>query len=317
MRIILLFLLSSVAFGQLSRATGDEFTILVFHDIHYNDTAGVWQNSVNWVLGASGRGPGGVSGISYYNIKSINGVGDYTSPCTGAGSSCDTAWAGFKAIWDTLYAGYSALGITGVWTQGNHDTYNYSFGTLPAVSYGSNPSWQSTTYDISTVSKGTVHLGIVGVGVGDDLTAGQPARTFVNSAISDPRRQWMLTRHVGPAEGYGISGTLSDPRVSGSDGATDSTGLSFSAASHSFTSTDATTYSTTGVPTILITSCSSGTLTPGNYVIASVGSNVATLATSPGTNLSGCTWKENGAEWCTSCAGIDALNTLLTGFVDR
>jgi hypothetical protein len=194
-----------LAFAQLGQATGDEFTILAFHDVHYNDAAGVWQNSVNWLLGASGRGPGGVSGISYYNIKSINGVGDYDSPCTGAGSACDIAWGGFKSIWDTLYAGYSALGIKGIWTQGNHDTYGYAFGSMAGVSVGANPSWQSTTLDVSGTSQGTIRLGIVGVGVGDYMASGQPARAFVDGVIagSDAHRQWMFLRHVGPAEPYG------------------------------------------------------------------------------------------------------------------
>jgi hypothetical protein len=201
MRILAAFLFFVfVASAQLTRATGDEFTVLVFHDIHAENYPPSFTNAADWLLGAKGRGPEGVTGISYYNIKSISGVGDYTTSCTSAGASCTAAWNLFKSDWDRIHA----AGLPGIWTRGNHDTYAYSFGTLPGVVYGSDPSWQATTFDVST-PKGLLRLGLVGVSVADDLSAGQAARRFVDEIIagSQAQRQWMFLRHVGPAEAYG------------------------------------------------------------------------------------------------------------------
>jgi hypothetical protein len=201
MRILAPFLfLVLAAPAQLTKATGDEFTVLVFHDIHVDTAPGVFHNSVDWLLGTNGRGPGGVSGISYYNIKSISGVGDYTTSCTSAGASCTAAWNLFKPDWDRIHA----AGLPGIWTRGNHDTYAYSFGNLPGVAYGSDLSWQAITFDVNT-PKGLQMLGLVGVSVADDLSASQPARTYVDEIIagSQAQRQWMFLRHVGPAEPYG------------------------------------------------------------------------------------------------------------------
>ena len=186
--------------AQLTQSTGDEFTVLVFHDIHADSYPPSFTMAADWLLGVNGRGPGRVSGISYYNIKAISGVGDYTTPCTSAGASCTAAWNLFKPDWDRIHA----AGLPGIWTRGNHDTNAYSFGTLSGVTYGSNPSWQATTFDVST-SRGLVRLGLVGVDVGDDLSAGQAARAFVDGIIagSQAERQWMFLRHVGPAEPYG------------------------------------------------------------------------------------------------------------------
>lgn len=212
MRILAAFLfLVLAAPAQLTQATGDEFTVLVFHDIHVENYPPSFTNAADWLLGANGRGPGGVSGISYYNIKSISGVGDYTTSCTSAGASCTAAWNLFKPDWDRIHA----AGLPGIWTRGNHDTYAYSFGTLPGVIYGSDPSWQAAAFDVST-ARGLLRLGLVGVSVADDLSAGQAARTFVDETIagSQAQRQWMFLRHVGPAQPYGDV----TPRITFPDG---------------------------------------------------------------------------------------------------
>ena len=197
MRILVAFLfLVLAAPAQLTKATGDEFTVLVFHDIHMDTSPGYFHNAVDWLVGANGRGPGRVSGISYYNLKSINGVGDYATTCGDQSWGVDPTPSAGTFLFD--YERIAALSLPGIWTRGNHD--NCSKYTDKFVT-----SLQSATFDVSGTAKGTIKLGIVGVGVADDLSAGQPSRLYVDGVISgsDAHRQWMFLRHVGPAAPYG------------------------------------------------------------------------------------------------------------------
>src|SRR5450755_1831359 len=133
MKAIFAILLPGIACGQLPQATDDEFTIAVYNDIHTDNDPLSWQNSVDWLVGANGRGPGGVSAVAYWNIKAIAGVGDYVTACN------DTNWTAFLAGWSRI----SALALPGIWPQGNHDLcpqYGASFGS----------TLQSNTVDVNT-----------------------------------------------------------------------------------------------------------------------------------------------------------------------
>jgi len=176
----------------MTAATGDEFSLALYNDIHAENTAGAWTEAVDWLLGANSRGPGGTCGtacsaITRFNVKAIAGVGDYTTACTSAGASCDAAFAVFM----TDFPRITALGLPGIWPQGNHDTADYT------PTFGS--TLQSSTFSVP-VTGGTVKLGFVGVGVADDMTSGA-SRTYVDGVIAaditaNPTRQWMVFRHV-------------------------------------------------------------------------------------------------------------------------
>ena len=137
--------------GQLTPATGDDFTVAVYNDIHTDNGPQQWTDAVDWLVGANGRGPGGMAAVSYWNIKAIAGVGDYVTNCN------DSNWKAFLAGWRRI----SAFGLPGIWPPGNHDQcapYTASFGS----------SLQSARVDVST-TLGAVHLGLLGVGVADDM----------------------------------------------------------------------------------------------------------------------------------------------------
>jgi hypothetical protein len=189
------FLLAGIAFAQLPQATGDDFTIAVYNDIHTDNDPPSWVNAVDWLVGANGRGPGGLSAVRYWNIKAIAGVGDYVTDCN------DTNWNAFLAGWYRI----SALALPGIWPQGNHDLcsqYTASFGS----------TLQSATVDVNT-TLGVIRLGLLGVGVADDMSAGQASRTWADDilAASQPDRQWIFLRHVGTYAAYGVPGPYVDP----------------------------------------------------------------------------------------------------------
>src|SRR5690349_16717350 len=93
--------------AQLPRATGDEFTIAIFNDTHTARSLPDWINTLDWLTGQNGRGPGGQSAIAYWNIKSVSGAGDYAS--SGADDCNAGAWADFT----TQFARIRALGLPG------------------------------------------------------------------------------------------------------------------------------------------------------------------------------------------------------------
>ncbi len=202
-------LLSCPLSGQLTQATGDDFTVAVWNDTHTERGRTTWTNAVDWMLGLNGRGPAGQSARSYWNIKAIAGVGDMVS--TG-GDDCDTAAVGSWTFATGEFNRLFALGLPGIWPQGNHDIcaqYTTLFGAIPGISYGASATLQSQTFDVA-VTGGIVRLGFVGAGVADDMASGQPSRTFVDAAIaaSQSNRQWMFLRHVGTYEDNGTSGAV-------------------------------------------------------------------------------------------------------------
>ena len=184
-----MFLFAAVAAAQLPPAAADEFTIAVYNDIHTDNDPVAWTNSVDWLVGANGHGPGGMAAVAYWNIKAISGVGDYVTACT------DANWKAFLAGWQRI----SALALPGIWPQGNHD-----FCASYANQFGS--SLQSATLDVQT-SKGLVRLGLIGAGVADNMAGGQPSRIWADSVIaaSQASRQWIFLRHVGTYAPYGAS----------------------------------------------------------------------------------------------------------------
>jgi hypothetical protein len=193
--ILPLLVFASIAWGQLPRAAGDDFTIAVYNDIHTDNGPAEWTNAVDWLVGANGRGPGGVSAVVYWNIQAIAGVGDYVTFCN------DANWSAFLAAWHRIMA----LGLPGIWPQGNHDAcaqYTASFGS----------SLQSATVDVST-TLGLVRLGLLGVGVADDMSAGQPSRRWADRifAAAQPDRQWIFLRHVGTYALYATPGPYAYP----------------------------------------------------------------------------------------------------------
>ena len=180
----LLVLLSSSLLAQLPKATGDEFTLAIFNDTHTARSFIDWVNTLDWLTGQNGRGPGGQSAVAYWHIKAISGVGDYAS--TGSDDCNAAAWNDFA----TQFARIRALALPGIWPAGNHDNcpqYASLFGT----------SLQSSTVDIST-RNGPVKLGLIGVGAGDDMSQGTAGRKYVDGvlATSEPTRQWIFLRHV-------------------------------------------------------------------------------------------------------------------------
>ncbi|MEO8373346.1 MAG: hypothetical protein ABI806_29445 [Candidatus Solibacter sp.] len=201
-------LVSAAAFGQaLSQATGDDFTIAVWNDVHAENVATYWTQSTDWLLGASGAGPGGAgtcgaypckSAIAYWNIVSINGVGDYTTACTTVGTACNNAWNNdFKPDWLRQLA----TAFYGIWPGGNHDIvgpYATDVLGMTGVHYGSTPSQQYVNID-RTTSSGTIKLGIMGVDWVDNMALLQPSRIWADSVLSasESNRQWMFLRHVG------------------------------------------------------------------------------------------------------------------------
>jgi hypothetical protein len=196
MKTIALFpFLVCLAMGQLTPATGDDFTVAVYNDIHTDNGPRQWTEAVDWLVGANGRGPGGMAAVSYWNIKAIAGVGDYVTSCN------DSNWKAFLTGWRRI----SALGLPGIWPPGNHDLcapYMASFGS----------SLQSATVDVST-ALGVVRLGLLGVGVADDMSAGQPSRTWADGILNaaQPDRQWIFLRHVGTYARYAAPGPYAYP----------------------------------------------------------------------------------------------------------
>jgi hypothetical protein len=193
--IIPFFFVAGIAFGQLPPASGDDFTIAVYNDIHTDNNPAAWTNAVDWLVGANGRGPGGMAAVAYWNIKAIAGVGDYVTSCN------DTNWNAFLAGWYRI----NALGLPGIWPQGNHDLcgqYTASFGS----------SLQSTTVDVST-TLGVVRLGLLGVGVADDMSEGHPSRMWADRVLeaAQPDRQWIFLRHVGTYAPYASPGPYGYP----------------------------------------------------------------------------------------------------------
>jgi hypothetical protein len=183
-------LFAGIASAQLPQATGDDFTIAVYNDIHTDNDPLSWTNAVDWLLGVNGRGPASMPAVRYWNIKAIAGVGDYVTTCN------DTNWNMFLTGWHRI----SELALPGIWPQGNHDLcsqYTATFGS----------TLQSTTVDVST-TLGVLRLGLLGVGVADDMSAGQPSRTWADGilAASPPERQWVFLRHVGTYAAYGAPG---------------------------------------------------------------------------------------------------------------
>jgi hypothetical protein len=201
------FSLAKTASAQLTQATGDDFTIAVYNDIHTDNNVSAWTNAVDWLLGVNGHGPSGVSALSYWNIKAVAGLGDYVTACN------DTNWNSFLSNWNRI----SALGLPGIWTQGNHDLcsqYTATFGSTD----------QSVTLNVST-SLGVVKLGLVGVGVADDMTSGQASRTYVDGVLSasEANRQWIFLRHVGTYAAYASPGPYVYPANGNSGWCFDST----------------------------------------------------------------------------------------------
>ena len=195
-RLALLVLAAGAALAQLPPAAGDDFTIAVYNDIHTDNDPPSWTSAVDWMVGANGHGPGGVAATAYWNIRAIAGVGDYVSGCS------DSTWKAFLAGWQRI----SALALPGIWPQGNHDSCPQY-----AATFGS--TWQSAKVDVPT-SRGVVRLGLIGVGVADNMATGQPARVWADGvlAASEPDRQWIFLRHVGTAAAYASPGPYVYPR---------------------------------------------------------------------------------------------------------
>ncbi|MEO8367571.1 MAG: hypothetical protein ABI806_00020 [Candidatus Solibacter sp.] len=197
MKTVFLFLVLAVtAFAQLPPATGDDFTIAVYNDIHVDNDPLSWTNAVDWMVGANGRGPAGIAAARYWNIKAIAGVGDYVTACN------DKSW---KLFLDGLTR-INALSLPGIWPQGNHDIcapYTATFSS----------TLQSAKIDVTT-PRGLVRLGLIGVGVGDNMDAGQPSRVWADGVMSasQPNRQWIFLRHVGTAAPYAAPGPYVFPK---------------------------------------------------------------------------------------------------------
>jgi hypothetical protein len=192
---ISLLFFAGIAFAQLTQATGDDFTIAVYNDIHTDNDPLSWTNAVDWLVGAGGRGPGSMPAVRYWNIKAVSGVGDYVTNCN------DTNWNAFLAGWHRI----SALGLPGIWPQGNHD-----FCAQYAASFGS--TLQNAKVDVST-TVGVIHIGLLGVGTADDMSAGQASRTWADNIIAagEPDRQWIFLRHVGTYAAYAVPGPYAYP----------------------------------------------------------------------------------------------------------